>query len=262
MFLRLRARAAFTIVELLVASAITVLIVVLLGTMFGSLTTTSNRANQRIDAFRDARAALQMIERDMANLVHAVPTAYFALDKRWQDTANDPYSDSANGNANRQVYGLIALKNSGPGDLCAVGYYCRWDTTTHSYSLYRYFTDSTATFNTLQTNGLGVYAPASKLFTPAVTDAVLAAYVWNLQILAYKADGTVDTTYPLVINPAAPAVTVPAAIEISFTAMSPEAARTIMGVSTDPADWMDSTKPRYKLLIAPRAYEFRTRISF
>src|SRR5437660_7087089 len=105
--------AAFTLVELLIAVAITTLIVVMLGTMFGSLANTSNRANQRIDAFRDARAALQMIERDMANLVHATPTAYFALDKRWQDTANDPYSDSTSGNPNRQVYGLIALKNSG-----------------------------------------------------------------------------------------------------------------------------------------------------
>src|SRR6476620_10188648 len=64
-----RTREAFTIVELLIATAITALIVVLLGTMFGSLTSTTSRANQRIDSFRDARAALQMMERDLANLV-------------------------------------------------------------------------------------------------------------------------------------------------------------------------------------------------
>src|SRR3954465_5230320 len=63
------AQQAFTIVELLIAATITVLIVVMLGTMFGSLTSTASRANQRTDTFRDARAALQMISRDLTNLV-------------------------------------------------------------------------------------------------------------------------------------------------------------------------------------------------
>src|SRR5205814_5773216 len=108
---------AFTLAELLIATGITAIIVVLFGTMLGSLLNTASRANQRIDAFREARAALQMIERDFSNLVPTQwnpdpftnpppvttqpvtrPAAYFALDKRWQDAANDPYSDPANGN--------------------------------------------------------------------------------------------------------------------------------------------------------------------
>src|SRR5207247_668225 len=60
---------AFTLAELLIATGITAIIVVLLGTMLGSLLNTASRANQRIDAFREARAALQMIERDFSNLV-------------------------------------------------------------------------------------------------------------------------------------------------------------------------------------------------
>src|SRR5258708_9632744 len=71
--------AAFTIVELLVASAITVGIVVLIGIIFTSVTRTTSRANQRIDAFRDARAALQMMERDFTGLVRT----------RWQP---DPFT--------------------------------------------------------------------------------------------------------------------------------------------------------------------------
>src|SRR5437762_11369590 len=67
---------AFTIVELLIASTITVVIVVMLGTMFGSITKTISRAGQRTDAFRDARAALRMIERDLRGLVHATSAAY------------------------------------------------------------------------------------------------------------------------------------------------------------------------------------------
>src|SRR6266566_2484846 len=60
---------AFTLVELLIAAAITVVIVVMLGLMLGSLMSSASHASQRVDAFRDARAALQMMERDFANLV-------------------------------------------------------------------------------------------------------------------------------------------------------------------------------------------------
>src|SRR5256885_1554201 len=122
-------RAAFTIVELLVASAITLGIVVLLGTIFGAVTQTASRANQRTDAFRDARAALQMIERDLSKLVRnqrdaagtplTRPAAYFALKNLYAD----PGSVSATSD-NQQIYALVAIKNTGPGDVCSVGYYC------------------------------------------------------------------------------------------------------------------------------------------
>ena len=56
-------------VELLIAAAITVVIVVMLGLMLGSLMSSASHASQRVDAFRDARAALQMMERDLSNLV-------------------------------------------------------------------------------------------------------------------------------------------------------------------------------------------------
>ena len=253
--------SGFTIVELLIAAAITVVIVVLLGTMFGFLTGTTSRASQRIDAFRDARAAVQLMERDLSCLVRAQPTAYFALDKIWQDTGADSYSDPASSGPNRQLFVLVAAKNPGVGDLCAVGYYCRWDSAKHCYSLYRYFSDSTATFSALQANVPGVYAAAAILFKPKVTDNLLASYVWNFQVAAYKPDCTVDSTYPLVINPSNPAVVLPATLEVSFTAMSPSAGRAIMSISNTPSDWMDSTKPNYQRLILPNSYEFRTRIT-
>src|SRR5205814_512657 len=94
-------KGGFTLVELLIAAAITVVIVVMLGLMLGSLMSSASHASQRVDAFRDARAALQMMERDLSNLVRSQwnpdpfttpppptaqpmtrPAAYFALDKR------------------------------------------------------------------------------------------------------------------------------------------------------------------------------------
>ena len=41
----------------------------MLGWMLGSLMGTASHANARVDAFRDARAAMQMMERDLRNLV-------------------------------------------------------------------------------------------------------------------------------------------------------------------------------------------------
>src|SRR5947207_7079371 len=64
-----RSRAAFTLAELLIATGITTGLVVMLGWTLGSLMSTASHANERVDAFRDARAALQMMERDLRNLV-------------------------------------------------------------------------------------------------------------------------------------------------------------------------------------------------
>ena len=149
MIFRRKTNFGFTLVELLVAAAITVLIVVMLGWMLGSLMRTASYATQRVDAFRDARAALQMIEGDLRNLVRTqwnpdpfanptpcpagtptttpcpaattsqqmtLPAAYFAL-------KNIYTADPAAGN--QQLYALVSAKIAGSptpavGDVSAV----------------------------------------------------------------------------------------------------------------------------------------------
>ena len=258
---------AFTLAELLIATGITVIIVVFLGTMLGSLLNTASRANQRIDAFREARAALQMIERDFSNLVPTqwniqtspVPTptpspitrpaAYFALE--------NIYADPAVGN--QQIYALVAVKATpSVGDVCAVGYYCRWEG--NRYTLRRFFRDSAHTFSALQ-NAVS-YAADSDLYDLNAADArndVVAAYVWDFKVAIYDASGNLQTTYPYICDQSATTPTLlPAAIEISFNAMSPQAARTVMSVSSSPADWMNMNVN----LVNPHTYQFRTRINF
>jgi type II secretory pathway pseudopilin PulG len=267
-----RSRAAFTLVELLIATGITVAMVLMLGLMLGSLMSSASHATERVDAFRDARAALQMIERDTRNLVRTqwdirtspIPTptpipitraaAYFAL--------KDIYADPATaGNHNQQLYALVAAKTTASsGDVCAVGYYCQWDNQLHAYSLRRFFRDSAATFAVIQ--GAGSYAADSVLYVPGASDAVMAAYVWNLKITMYNSGGAVINTYPYICDPNATTPSpLPAAIEIAFNAMSPQAARTVMSVSSSANDWMDTTTPNYQRLIAPHAYQFRSRIN-
>src|SRR6266566_1139367 len=251
-----RSRAAFTLVELLIATGITVAMVLMLGLMLGSLMSSASHATERVDAFRDARAALQTIERDLRNLVRTqwdvrtspIPTptpvpitraaAYFAL--------KDIYADPATaGNHNQQLYALVAAKTTASsGDVCAVGYYCQWDNQLHAYSLRRFSRNSTDTFTVLQ-NAVGGYAADSVLYAPAASDAVLAAYIWNFKVTMYNSAGTVINTYPYICDPNATTPNpLPAAVEISFNAMSPQAARTVMSLPSDtPSLWMTSPSP-------------------
>jgi type II secretory pathway pseudopilin PulG len=267
----------FTLVELLIATGITAGMVLMLGWMLGSLMGSASHTTERVDAFRDARAALQMIERDLRNLVRTqwspdpftnptplpcfasavsttavtLPAAYFALENL--------YADPATGN--HQLYALIADRtNPSAGDVCAVGYYCRWDDQLHAYSLRRFFRASTTTFAAMQ--GAASYAGDTVLYAPGPGDAVMAAYVWNFRITAYDSAGNQYTTYPCVCDGSATtARLLPAAIEISFNAMSPQAARTVMSVTSSPNDWMDTTTQNYQRLIMPHTYQFRSRIN-
>jgi type II secretory pathway pseudopilin PulG len=267
---RLIQRSAFTIVELLIATAITVIIVAMLGTMFGSLMSAASRANQRTDAFRDARAALQMIQRDLSCTVAAKSTAYFAINN---DTSN------SSGSQARHIYALIAIKNKPlpssavAGDLCAAGYYCSWDPSTKSYRLLRYFKDSNTTLQTLLKPALQVngYAAMGDLYQLNVGDEVLASDCWNLLVTPCDAAGNVMTgiTYPYICDPSSTTTNpLPAAIEVSFKAMSAAAARTVIAAGAGPDVWMayDQTasngqdKQLYDRVIAPHVYQFRTRV--
>src|SRR5205814_10096235 len=116
------------------------------------------------------------------------------------------------------------------GDVCGVGYYCRWEG--NRCTLRRCFRDSTHNFSVVQ-NALS-YAADSHLYDLNAADArndVLAAYVWNFKVAIYEASGNLQTTYPYICDQSATTPTLlPAAIEISFNAMSPQAARTVMSV--------------------------------
>src|SRR5438034_4426796 len=238
-----RSRAAFTLVELLIATGITVAMVLMLGLMLGSLMSSASHATERVDAFRDARAALQTIERDLRNLVPTqwdvrtspIPTptpvpitraaAYFAL--------KDIYADPATaGNHNQQLYALVAAKTTASsGDVCALGYYRQWDNQLHACSLRRVFRNRTDTFTVLQ-NAVGGYASDSVLYASAASDAVLAAYIWNFKVTMYNGTGTVINTYPYICDPNATTPnSLPTAIEIACNAMTPQAARPVITVS-------------------------------
>lgn len=292
---------AFTLLELLVATTITALIVVLFGSIFTALSRTAARANQRVDAFREARAALHLMERDFSNVITARDltnsgstgiTPYFVIDT---DAAGN------NGAAIRQIEALVGVKNQpsaasgsttpAPGDVCAVRYYALWDATKRVYNLNRFFRESASTLSVISTlvKSSG-YADIASLYQTAGTgsqtvDETLAASAWALRVTAYDGSGNImnlvkDTSgtqtsgapYTCDLKGAIPAPR-PAAIEISFKAISASAARTVVaataGMSNGYDVWMAGDNPSagatekqlYQTLIAPNVYVFRSRIN-
>lgn len=239
-------RCAFTLVELLVAISITVVIVVLLARVFTSAATQWQAADQRIDSFRDARAALQTIARDLsrADLTGGADML----------TLRD-YDVSGTVGFAKEAFAITPAPNSGKSDLCTVGYYLVWDGTNKAYHLKRLFRESDETETSLA-NATPKYAA---LFTKPTTapeqariEEDIATYVWDLRF----SPGTLSDIEAPTANPSIKWQWV----EVRFKAMSAAAARKLAGMSVSQTIWDDPTTADYRRLILPSEQQFVTRI--
>jgi prepilin-type N-terminal cleavage/methylation domain-containing protein len=235
-----RSRAGFTLVELLIATAITALIVVMLGQVFSSAAAMWQAADQRIDVFRDARAALQLMAADLGR---AHITANSNMLKLAQVSSDGTYAAEADA--------VAPIKNFGKSDLCTVEYYLTWNGTTKTYSLVRRIKDSDATIALLRnpTPDFGiVYDKGSG------AEDVLAAPVWSLEFRPGETDNVVT-----------PATDSPAKwrwLEIRFKAMSVNSARKLKSMSgIDQPTWADPSSTVYKTVILPYEQQFVTRVA-
>lgn len=263
-----KSRCGFTLIEILISTAIVVFLVAILAQILSATQGIWRNSEARTDPFRDARAAMELMSRELAVVVTHDKAPVLALE--------NVYSQSGDADGpvhNQQAYALVPKRNvdtNNPAvnssDLCAVGFYCTWDNSRHAYVLRRHFFASDATFTRLQGAGLPggpgpinpatVYAPSSPAVLPA-QDEDVAAYVWDLKIVPYEfsAGALAPRTYPVTYNS-----TLPQFIEISFKAMSPQAARqlTTQGIGT--GVWFDSASPVYRNQILPHMHQFSTRI--
>lgn len=266
-------RRAFTLVEVLIATAIVVFLVAVLAQILSATQGIWRNAEARSDPFRDARAAIELMSRELALAVPSDRAPVLALDNICPAQPGD-----VNGPNNQQIYALLPARNvdtNNPAvnnsDVCAVGFYCVWDNAKHAYILRRHFFASDATFTRLQSAGLpgapgpvsarNVYAPSNPAVLPA-QDEDVAAYVWDLKIVPYEFSGgalTPTTTYPITYNSALPQF-----IEISFKAMSPQAARKLTAQNVGSDVWFppDPNNPPaiYSNQILPAMHKFRIRI--
>jgi type II secretory pathway pseudopilin PulG len=216
-----RKRAAFSLVELLVTMGVLSTLMILLMSFFTQATDAWNKSENRIDSYREVRAAFYYIKRDLGTMIVSdqLPWLHLAdpagsADPLMEDTIRGEPSNPAQGNA---IFFLSAKTadaqgDQGSSDLCAVGYYLAWgpdwasnqpsgSAPPSSYKLYRYFKASDALWNSSLRAFLQGWDPASKtssshLFPTALAlvgtsgDEVIARNVVNFEITPYRWNAT------------------------------------------------------------------------
>ena len=191
----LRQNKAFTLIEMLIAMAIVVFLVVLLSQILAATQGIWRGSETRTDPFRDARAVMELMERELAWATPNDKAPALALENICPTQPGDVDGPAHN----QQVYSLIPTRNVDPtnasnnkSDMCAVGFYCTWDTTKHAYILRRHFLGSDG-FSRMQAAGLPANSvPAADVYEPSVSpmppvqDEDVAAYVWDFKVVPYR----------------------------------------------------------------------------
>lgn len=172
-------KTGFSLLEVLVAVAVLALLVVLLMGMVEGATRMWRTNENRVESYREARAALNLIASDLRSFHPSTNTSHFLT--------NLPGADSSTP-TNAQIGFLTALPRASQNDdslsdLCTVGYFLAYGKPTRfnqesTFNLYRYFRESNKTWTNLIGNA-GLFADVS----PDNTDAeLLARNILDFQI--------------------------------------------------------------------------------
>lgn len=243
---------AFSLLELLVAVAVMAILLVLLLSMVDSATKLWRENENRADSYREARAAVGIMSRDLRSAVAGATNAgHFLLNS--SAFSKVPASALKDANSAGAVFFLSALPakaqdaNANKSDVCQVGYFLAYDrttaTTNKSLNLYRYFRSSDPTFTALTNNTLfsgAIIGPAG--------EELLARNVIGLTIRAFT-----STNNTLVSFNASTNTPLPHLVEISVTAINQDAAKKL---PDNASAWMDTNSA----IIKPIAQTFITRI--
>ncbi len=249
-------KTAFTILELLVAMAVMSLLLVLLMNMVDSATKLWRVNENRVDSYREARAALGIMARDLQNLVPTTNTSYFLFNADAFPKLSSAGTALTNTISASAAFFLAALpaaaqdSASNKSDVCQVGYFLAFDRTTvatnKSLNLYRYFRSSDPTFQAL-TAPSGLYQTPPP--QPATDDTeLLARNVTSLSLRAFTF--TNSSLAPFSSSVATP---VPDLVEISVSAINQDTAKRL---DNNVASWTNTNSP----IIKPTLQTFTTRI--
>jgi type II secretory pathway pseudopilin PulG len=237
---------AFTLLELLIAISITTVLVVLLAQVLIAAAAQWRTADERIDIFRDARAALFTMAHDLSRANVSASAQMLTL-SNYGNTASVPFA--------KEAFAVGPMANSGKSDLCTVGFYLVWDDINKAYRLKRLFRNSDDTVISLAHSPPAFTNLFTKPTTPAEQQNMeedLATYVWDLRF----SPGTAGDIEPVTANPS----TKWEWLEVRFKAMSPIAARKLSAMNVPQSIWDDPNGASYKTLILPNEQDFITRI--
>jgi GxxExxY protein len=251
---------AFTILELLVAMAVMAVLLVLLLNMVDSSTKLWRENENRVDAYREARAALGIMSRDLRNaLTGAANANQFLVNlTAFPNLPNESrlVSDTNQGAA---LFFLTALPSkaqesgSNKSDVCQVGYFMAFGKSSsasnspiNTMNIYRYILSSDPTFARL-TNTSGSLFP-NDLTTLHRNVELLARNVTRFTAKAYTLTNNSLVTFSASANTPLPDI-----VELSVAAINQDAAKKLPSLS----EWTNSTNP----VIRPVEQTFTTRVN-
>jgi len=204
-----RSRTAFTLIEMMAASTVLSLVLLLMVGMQDQMSRAWTNANRRTDAGREARTAFQMISADLtslhtrqhtnmdgfvgsiANTNAGLPFVYYTnggtLDKSFQlPNKWDINSCYLFGFSGKKPFGGKGL------DLSVFGYYVGQTNSTNvngfvttNYNLYRYTLDAPEMLAALK-KGIGKTDPNALFPNVAANSEIVARNTCNLRILFYS----------------------------------------------------------------------------
>lgn len=200
----------FTILEVLVAVAVLGMLLVLLLNILQSAAGLWRGVENRAETYREARAAMQVIARDLTGAVASTNTNHFPT----------------NLIASSHLAFFSRLPRSSQnsdshGDVCMVGYFLAYgnkspvagDNGRQSYNLYRYFIESNETFTNLSQG-----SPLFPDFDPSTNRSeILARNVVAFDVSYLTVNGTTTNTWTQSV-----ASPMPDLVEIQITAVNNE----------------------------------------
>ena len=207
---------SFTLIELMAATAVLSVILLMMVGMQDQMSKAWSNANRRTDANREARAACRLMAKDFSCLALRGTNLTRAF-MRGPDVTNSPisfYYFSGTGNVvgssltmpttlapnTSYLFGVIprAPRSSNESDFGLIGYYVASDTNVNingfsvtNYNLHRYYKFLNAETIPALTNWVGNKQANSLFPSVSTNDEILARNVCNLQIKVFG-----STNYP------------------------------------------------------------------
>jgi len=255
--------AAFTLLELLVSMSVMAILAVLLLGIVDNTTKLWRTSESRVDSYREARAALSTMARDLSGTISSTNTNYFRINLG----SGMPSGAETDTNRAGNLFFLAAIPSKAQdagnkSDVCEVGYFLAWGRTSavsgsglntnnasmqETLNLYRYFRSSDATFsNLVSTNALD----ASIVNITGQESELLARNVRSMKVTPLQ-----QTNGAFVPFAASTSQPVPDLVEIEIRTLSQDAARRF----TNKAAWMSGTAPA-GLTNAEQSFTTRVRI--
>lgn len=260
-------KSGFSLIELMVAMAVMSILLVLLLNMVDSGTKLWRVNENRVDSYREARAALGIISRDLQNaLAGTNGTNTFLLNASAFPNLAGVGNLVSDTNQGAAFFFLSALPPkaqdtaSNKSDVCQVGYFMAFGKSSsasnspiNTMNIYRYILSSDPTFARLTNSPLAPFP--STLTTSDSKVELLARNVTRFTASAYT-----FTNNSLVTFSASTNSPIPDLVEISISAINQEAGKKLGNSPSDFSAWTSTNGAVHSNIIAPVEQTFTTRI--